>query len=331
MSLDDLKVEALPPDRGTVVFIAQTEGNPTPGVEIKIDGKSRGFTGEDGKLKVEWLLFGEHTWGAMYEGNEVSQGEFEIEKVADIKFLDRWTEVNGRKTTEFYPLKDTCAYAFILQNTGTTIIDMNEIGIKWESYPTQEIDFKLIRPAIPSFLTDRFKKVMLNMFHLSGGRSIATRDGIIFLNDSMTASPLPGFTYPFILRSPEGEMIAEGILPQKVSELEEGLRPGMMIEMREVGKYEGYIGESMRNLASEMNADVNVEILDRENGILKAEIKRLKVGPMELSDVQVIMRLKGSYQLKHEVSIGNKLCDSEVTTETWLCSESEKTLDELLK
>ena len=65
VSSDDLKVEALPPDRGTVMFIAQTGENPASGVEIRIDGESKGFTREDGKLKVEWLLFGKHIWGSV--------------------------------------------------------------------------------------------------------------------------------------------------------------------------------------------------------------------------------------------------------------------------
>jgi len=61
MPFDDFNVEALPPDRGTVMFIAQTGESPASGVEIRIDGESKGFTREDGKLKVEWLLFGKHT------------------------------------------------------------------------------------------------------------------------------------------------------------------------------------------------------------------------------------------------------------------------------
>jgi len=44
-------------------------------VEIKIDGESKGFTREDGKLKVEWLLFGKHIWGQrMKEREHLSRG-----------------------------------------------------------------------------------------------------------------------------------------------------------------------------------------------------------------------------------------------------------------
>jgi len=75
MPFDDFNVEALPPDRGTVMFIAQTGESPASGVEIRIDGESKGFTREDGKLKVEWLLFGKHIWGQrMKEREHLSRG-----------------------------------------------------------------------------------------------------------------------------------------------------------------------------------------------------------------------------------------------------------------
>jgi|GEM_PF-2308455 len=142
MPFDDFNVEALPPDRGTVRFIAQTGESPASGVEIRVDGGSEGFTGEDGKLKVEWLTEGKHPWEAFYEGKEVSQGEFEVPRIVDIEIIDLWYEVEGEKV-EKLSMKDTLDAILLIKNTGTTVIN----NVKWET-GTRTRELKIVQPNI---------------------------------------------------------------------------------------------------------------------------------------------------------------------------------------
>ena len=136
------QVEALPPERGAVVFVAQTEKSPAQGVEVRIDGESKGFTEKGGKLKVEWLVEGKHSWEAFCEGKEISQGEFEIPRIVDIEIIDIWMEVEGEKV-EKLSMKDTPDSIFLVKNTGTTVID----NAKWE-LGTREKELKIVRPNI---------------------------------------------------------------------------------------------------------------------------------------------------------------------------------------
>jgi len=82
----------------------------------------------------------------MKERESISQGEFEIVKIEDLEFSDNWTEANGKSNNKLYPLKETIGYVAIIQNTGTTTIDVNEFSMRWEFCPNEELQFKLIRP-----------------------------------------------------------------------------------------------------------------------------------------------------------------------------------------
>ena len=124
---------------------------------LRIDGESKGFTEKDGKLKVEWLLFGDHFWEAIYGGKEVSRGEFEIEKIVGMEILDHWFEKEGKRGTEFY-LADEAIVTVVVKNTGTAPID--QLVMVWGT-KVKEPKMEVIRPRVPPFLVKRLYQIFI--------------------------------------------------------------------------------------------------------------------------------------------------------------------------
>ena len=332
MFSEALKVESLSPDRGTVMFIAQTGGNPAPGVEIRIDGKSKGFTGEDGKLKVEWLLFGNHVWEAVYEGEEISQGEFEIEKIADMEILDFHYEKNGKKVNEFYPLKDTLRAVQTWGNTGTTLID--HWTWKLRAIPsTKEMEIKILHPKIPSRITNMFKGIVIELSSPERGWDFFTKENKLYEVNIFTQKHEQfGVKEPFAAAEQGG--VAE--LPTGY----EGLKPGETIVVFETRPYAQWIREGIiENKTMKIDAtllkdeedplhtlvmkgeyrygpiklqakDIEFRTFDKESGIMSMKIKEAKCGPVKLKDIEALVQLKGPVRMVNWIYIDDKLCDS---------------------
>lgn len=101
---------------GAIIFTVIRNGEPLQDVEIHIDGKSRGNTGFDGILIVEWLLAGAHSWDAIYGGEVVASGDFTIPEVTKLEFID----FKAKKT---YSPGEFATGTFVVKNTGTTVVD----------------------------------------------------------------------------------------------------------------------------------------------------------------------------------------------------------------
>jgi hypothetical protein len=303
MSSDDLKVETLPPDRGTVVFVAQREENPISGVEIKIDGESKGFTDEEGKLKVEWLLYGDHTWRAVYEGREVSQGKFEIEKIVDIQLVDMHIEKNGKRVNEVYPLgsTDMLSGVYVVKNNGTTTID----HFTWRLTTTadvNEVEMKLLQPKMPSSVFNALKDWLAkNLLTTPMGREMAFKDGEITWTN-IFSHRLKNFKIEEPFKG-QGETI---VAPPEFK----GIAPGEILKFREERPYQEWTLENIDNKASEMRTSISVEVIDEDSSVMLIKLKEYKKGPFKFKNVELAMQLKGPVKGPHQLWIDDKLCSS---------------------
>ena len=97
-----MNVTASKPVKGTVNFSAEDGGAPVEGVEVRIDGNPKGSTDAEGKLGVEWLLAGPHSWQAFQNGMEVSHGKLKIAEITDVEYLGTWCELEGREDEKLY-------------------------------------------------------------------------------------------------------------------------------------------------------------------------------------------------------------------------------------
>jgi hypothetical protein len=301
MLFEDLKVEALPPDRGTVIFIAQTGENPASGVEIRIDGGSKGFTGEDGKLKVEWLLFGSHVWEALYKGERVSQGEFEIEKIADVDIVDFHLERDGEIISSVYCLgADRISAVWEIKNTGTTVID----HFTWKLTTTpsvSETEIKLLQPEIPSRIFNALKGWMMSIFYSSMGREMVFKESKVTWTNIYSHKP-----ESFKLEEPfegEGERIS-------TSPGFTGIQPGEVVKFREEKPYVEWTLENMDNKASEMGVEMKIDIVDGKNGIMHIWVKEYKYGLIRLKNIETMAQFKGPVKGAHQLLIDDKSCCS---------------------
>ncbi|MDY6965299.1 MAG: hypothetical protein SVM80_04930 [Halobacteriota archaeon] len=120
---------------GTLIFTAGQGESPLKGVEIKINEESRGRTDSDGILSVEWLLAGEYSWSAIYNGNLVYFENFTIPEVTELEFVEM------RRDKDAYHLGDDATGIVIVKNTGTRVIDhltikVTATNIRYSSYGT---------------------------------------------------------------------------------------------------------------------------------------------------------------------------------------------------
>jgi hypothetical protein len=294
--LENVQVEALPPDRGTAAFIAQTEGEPISGVEIKIDGVTKGFTDGEGKLKVEWLIAGEHSWGAIYRGGKISQGKFEIPEIVDAEFVDVWAIVRGEEYREGFkvnPFKESAGPCWTIKNTGTTIIDHYTIKVPSSYKRGGAMKIKLISPSIPSWLWEPF--VGEKLLSCDGGREVIIKDGEVEMYNCYTGHPESNV----IIGTPIPE---EGIRPGEIMTL--GYKPPYYIQWTE---------EYLENKGRELGTEMPMEVVDEEKGIAHVVIKEYKLGPFTFHNIKMELLFKGLNKggtVSVELYIDDKLYDS---------------------
>ena len=292
MASDDLKVEVLPPDRGTVTFIAQTGENPIPGVEIKIDSETKGFTSKDGKLKVEWLSFGDHTWRAMYDGEEVYRGDFKIPNITDVEIMDCGMEKEGKKIEKF-SLDDEVIWGIIIKNNGTTPID--HFDYVWGCTP-KEPKIEVIQPNIPSSLVEGLYKALIH----------------------------PEVKYEFDKQKKlePGERIEVIRLDGEKKNLEQGeafkevmpVRPGeILVIYKEYGISEWAKEEAEsafeKKIAGMRFSGVEI-VMDEKNAIAHITVDKAERWPIKVEDLEMKMNMEGPGDDLIEIFIDGELCGS---------------------
>ena len=134
--------------KGTIIFTAKQGEDPLKGVEIKINGQSKGSTDSDGILTVEWLLKGEYNWSAIYRGNETSFGNFTILEVVELEFVDMKLDKG------VYHLGDIATGTVTVKNTGTTVIDHLTIKVAATNLKYAEYGSLATKTKSKDFLTE---------------------------------------------------------------------------------------------------------------------------------------------------------------------------------
>ena len=286
------QVEALSPERGTVVFIAQSEENPAQGVEVRIDGESKGFTEKDGKLKVEWLLFGDHFWEAIYGGKEVSRGEFEIEKIVGMEILDYWFEKEGKRGTEVY-LADEATFTTAVKNTGTAPID--QLVMVWGT-KVKEPKVEVIRPRVPPFLVKRLYQVFI----------------VPRIEEKVDAERKLEPTESIELLSPDGKrkIVKSGETLEEITPIMPGETMVYAVKktMAEWAREEmEFVFE--RGVAGVEFGGVETTI-DEENAILYIVVKKCSMGPIKVKGLEMEIDVVGPAENILEIFINGKLVDS---------------------
>ena len=270
-----IQIGVSPPMGGTVAFSALAGQKTVSGVEIRIDGKEKGFTDEVGELLVKWLIAGKHSWSAVYEGREVSQGTLEIAKIVDAKIIDRGAitreGVEVRDFGTIKPFKDDWTFFATVMNTGTTAIDHYTIEMVCNMLKKGAMDIKLVRPAIPSLFWKPFAGKLKNT-----RRRVTVdidKEGIK-MADHYTKHP-----------------IAQASLREPFSG--ENLLPGEAIAVEFKEPYSNCINECMHGSASVIGTEITTEIEDEEKGIMNMTIKKYKFGPFTMENVKARLTLKG--------------------------------------
>ena len=287
------QVEALSPERGTVVFIAQSEENPAQGVEVRIDGESKGFTEKDGKLKVEWLLFGDHFWEAIYGGKEVSRGEFEIEKIVGMEILDFRYEKEGKRGTEFYFADETIG-TIVVKNTGTAPID--QLVMVWGT-KVKEPKMEVIRPRVPPFLVKRLYQVFFIVPReeekVDAERKLEPRESIELLSpDGKRKIVKSGETLEEITPIMPGETMVYAVKKTMAEFAREEME--FVLERGVAGVEFGGVETT----------------IDEENAILYIVVEKCSMGPIKVKGLEMEADAVGPAENILEIFINGKLVDS---------------------
>ena len=263
-------------------------------MEIKIDGESKGFTREDGKLKVEWLLFGDHFWEAIYGGKEVSRGEFEIEKIVGMEILDHWLEKEGKRGTEVY-LGDEATFTTAVKNTGTAPID--QLVIVWGTKTkVKEPKMEVIRPRVPPFLVKRLYQVFI----------------VPRIEEKVDAERKLEPTESIELLSPDGKrkIVKSGETLEEITPIMPGetmvyaVKKTMAESTRE--EMEFFLE---RGVAGVEFAGVETTI-DEENAILYIVVEKCSMGPIKVKGLEMEIDAVGPAEDILEIFINGKLVDS---------------------
>jgi hypothetical protein len=291
---NQLKIGVSPPMWGTVAFNALMGSRDIPGVEIRVDGEEKGITDEKGELLVKWLVTGKHRWSAFYEGEEVSQGEFEVSKITDARIIDRKIRLNGKEYKEsvkFCALKDNWTFIHTLKNTGTTVIDHYSLELTSSSGKGSSMKIKLISPPIPGWIWKPFAG------NLKTGRrrmEVVIKDDGVEMNDGCSAHPIENVTL-------------------ETATSKGGLWPGETITVAFEEPYTKCLEEFYQCMAAKLNTEITNEIADVDNAIMNLMIKKYKVSFFTFNDVKVKLTLKGINK-KETCSlylyIDDKLCDT---------------------
>jgi len=209
---------------GSVVFEAKENGALNPGVEIQIDGKAFGRTGEDGELRVSGLLFGPHTWSTASNGAEPEGGVFEVPKISKASIVRHWFEdKETKKELDAFSIRQGVSLWIAIKNTGTVPIKEWEV---WNTCPglTTCADLKITRPSLPGWLTKPVISIIFKDLRL--GRRFKIENGKLRVANvfaNRTSKP--------------GKVLLRGNLPH------EGLKPGDTLDFAEDWSYAKWMRE----------------------------------------------------------------------------------------
>ncbi|MDY6855695.1 MAG: hypothetical protein SWO11_13505 [Thermodesulfobacteriota bacterium] len=294
---DQLTIGVSPAMRGTLPFSALFGSRTIPGVEIRIDGEVKGITDENGELLAKWIVAGKHNWSAIYEGKEVSQGEFEISAVTDAKIVDRAVRLRGeelRESGKLYALKDDWTFVHTVKNTGTTVIDHYTIELIASSGKGSSMKIELISPPIPGWIWKPFAGDLK-----SGRRRIEVKfkgDGVEII-DGCSAHPMKNVT-----------------LESTISK--EGLWPGESITVAFEEPYVNCLDEIYKCMELKLNTEIRQKVVDVDKGIMNMIIKEYKVLFYTFHDIKAQLTLKG-FNKKEIASLYLYIDDTMYDTAPW--------------
>lgn len=211
-----------------------------------------------------------------------------LPQTTDIEYIGCWSEVEGyqgEKRYKFRPLLDALSISIAVKNSGTTLIDHFTFR---QTASIAHLKMDLLHPRIPAHLWKPFAGNLLASDFL---RLITVKPSGLEVTNPVRHRPVD-----VISLSP----IEDG-----------GIRPGQTFTVVEKKKsYVEFILEGVENKGAQMEADLSMEIVDRQKGIWDMVIKEHKVGPITLHNMRLRIVMKGTLKTLHEVSIDGKLFDS---------------------
>jgi hypothetical protein len=265
---------------GSVVFKAKENGAPKPGVEIQIDGKAFGQTGENGELRVAGLLFGPHTWSTASNNTKRKDGSFEVPRISKASIVRHWFEdKESKKELDAFSIRQSVSLWIAINNTGTVPIKEWEV---WNTCPglTTCADLKITRPSLPGWLTKPVISIIFKDLRL--GRKFKIEDGKLKVANvfaNRTSKP--------------GKVFVRRGLPK------EGLKPGDTLEFAEDWTYARWMGEYLENLGIDkkikggLTEHKNYEITDTKRGVIEGSLDEYKIAGVTKHDVGFRAMLRG--------------------------------------
>lgn len=267
---------------GSVVLEAQEEegGSPRAGLRIQIDGKAFGQTGEDGKLRVEGLLFGPHDWSVDSGDGVPRGGSFEVPKISKASIARHWFEdKETKRELNSFSIRQIVSLWVSIKNTGTAPIKEWEV---WNTCPglTTCADLKITRPSLPGWLTKPVISIIFKDLRL--GRRFKIEDG-----ELKVANVFANRT------SKPGKVFLRGNLPK------EGIKPGDTLDFAEDWTYARWMGEYLENLGIDKKIKGGLiehksyEITDPKKGIIEGSLEEYKIAGVTKHDVGFRAKLRG--------------------------------------
>lgn len=206
-------------------------------------------------------------------------------EAASIEYLGTWCEFEGRegeKAQKWRPLMDTLRFFVGIKNTGTTVIDR----YVWkQTIDLSNTKMKLLHPRIPAQLWRPFAAGVLSSVFV---REVRIRGGGIEV-----VNPVLNRRHDVVPATP----ITPG-----------GVKPGETLIVGETKPYVDLLIEGVEAKGVEMGTEAQLEILNRQKGVVRLVVKEFSVGPITIHDMKAEAVLKGKFKALHEVSIDGKMC-----------------------
>lgn len=208
-------------------------------------------------------------------------------KMASIEYLGTWCEFEGREgetVRKWRPLLDTLRFFVAIKNTGKTVID----HYVWkQTIDLSDAKVKLLHPRIPAQLWRPFAFGVLSSVFV---REVRIGDGGIEV-----VNPVLNRRHDAVPATP----VTSG-----------GMKPGETFIVEETKPYMDLLMEGVEAKGVEMGTEAQLEIVDREKGVVRLLVKEFSVGPITIHDMKAEAVLKGKFKALHEVSIDDKVCGS---------------------
>jgi len=280
-----MKIEVLEPVNGRVVLLAKEKGNPIEGIEIRVEGESKGRTGAGGELEVQSILAGTHNWEALDSEGREAKGMIEIPEITQVEYVPMSVERDGQTVTKWHPLTDTLSFVIEITNTGTTVVD----HFTWrQTADIGHMKIDLLHPKMPAKVWRPFAGNLL-----SGVTTVETRiDG----DRVMMIDTISGISKEVISRTP----FTPG-----------GLQPGEKLVVEQTGRYWDSLQEAMDSRGIELGTEIKLNVVDEGKGIVDMVIKEYKFGPIKLHDMKARVIFKGPFKVCHEVFVDGELFGSD--------------------